>query len=157
MKKFLVMWLLMTHAHTRSPHPSSTSVFFSIILSVCMHSHPHIPLHYTSHKRLRCPLAPPPKPALSKGLWIFVFYAFSKTVSWWSILWSVLTGSWSEDHQSLDSASNDGSEYSGSGPKTTRKHWGLNRIQKFYHQLCSQTAGGPRWRKMTELCWFNKV
>lgn len=99
--------------------------FILSCLCVCLSLHPPS-WHYNSQTPLRCPLAP--QPVLSKGIWIFVFYAFFKTVSWWLILWSVETSSWTEDHWSLDSASNDVSEYSGSGPKMTRKHQGLNRI-----------------------------
>lgn len=88
------MWLF-EDARTHTDCVSSVSS--RIILPVCLHSRSLIRLHYT---RFLLPFSPPPQPALSKGLWIFVFYAFSKTVSWWLILWLVRTGNWSEDCQS---------------------------------------------------------
>lgn len=37
-----------------------------------------------------------------------------------------------------DTGSKDGSNYSGSGPKSTKKLWGLHRIQQFIHQTSAE-------------------
>lgn len=73
-----------------SIHSSTTffTSFYCLCVSMC-HSHPQ-QLYYNSHNPLRCPLAPPLSLLSLKGIWIF--YAFSKTVSWRSILWA-------EDHR----------------------------------------------------------
>lgn len=122
----------------------------AVCLSVCLHT--FLQLHYSSHTPLRCPLAPPPQPALYKGQFgSFFFYAFSKTVCWWSILRSVL---WSH---SLDSnASNDGLNIQ----VLVQRRPG--RIQTLHHQICSQTAGGTsQGNVITKEChrgtWFENM
>lgn len=113
-------------------------------LSVCLSTFTPSAVTLQLPQSLALPFSPAPQPALSllRAFGSLSSMHFLKTVCWWSILadQQPIGGGggarWSPPES--DSGSKDGSNYSGSGPKSTKKHRRLHRIQQFIHQTSAR-------------------